>query len=262
MGFDHLGDSLVTKDGEKPTSEALAGKEFVLVYFSAHWCPPCRGFTPQLAQWYENGGKEKAEVVFVSADQDQAGFDSYFGEMPWVAMPFGSTSPDGKNGMPSVGGYPTLVVLDGEGNFLTDEARGDINPDNVTFWDKDELAARAADKAAKAAAVMARGQPLFDAAFAKMDTSGTGSLSKAEVKAVLEKILPDMVPPGAPIDDIMKQQLDAIMEAADLNSDGDISKEEGWKFLAEQVFSGVEDQSSGQIDQLVGTIEEFINTKL
>jgi len=201
-------------------------------------------------------------VVFVSADQDQAGFDSYFGEMPWVAMPFGSTSPDGKNGMPSVGGYPTLVVLDGEGNFLTDEARGDINPDNVTFWDKDELAARAADKAAKAAAVMARGQPLFDAAFAKMDTSGTGSLSKAEVKAVLEKILPDMVPPGAPIDDIMKQQLDAIMEAADLNSDGDISKEEGWKFLAEQVFSGVEDQSSGQIDQLVGTIEEFINTKL
>ena len=74
-------------------------------------------------------------------------------------MPFGSTSPDGKNGMPSVGGYPTygclaqsvplahscccsLVVLDGEGNFLTDEARGDINPDNVTFWDKDELAAR------------------------------------------------------------------------------------------------------------------------
>ena len=37
---------------------------------------------------------------------------------------------------------------------------------------------------------------------------------------MLEKILPDMVPPGAPVDEIMKQQLDAIMEAADLNSDG------------------------------------------
>ena len=35
---------------------------------------------------------------------------------------------------------------------------------------------------------------------------------------MLEKILPDMVPPGAPIDEIMKQQLDAIME--DLDGDG------------------------------------------
>ena len=21
-------------------------------YFSAHWCPPCRGFTPQLVKFY------------------------------------------------------------------------------------------------------------------------------------------------------------------------------------------------------------------
>lgn len=28
-----------------------AGKHLGL-YFSAHWCPPCRAFTPQLAKWY------------------------------------------------------------------------------------------------------------------------------------------------------------------------------------------------------------------
>ena len=33
--------------------EALEGKKFVGFYFSAHWCPPCRGFTPVLKDFYE-----------------------------------------------------------------------------------------------------------------------------------------------------------------------------------------------------------------
>jgi nucleoredoxin len=27
-------------------SDSLQGKEVVALYFSAHWCPPCRSFTP------------------------------------------------------------------------------------------------------------------------------------------------------------------------------------------------------------------------
>merc|ERR1712100_32121 len=44
-----LGSELVAK---------IAGKPFAL-YFSAHWCPPCRGFTPKLAEWYTAGLKAK-----------------------------------------------------------------------------------------------------------------------------------------------------------------------------------------------------------
>jgi nucleoredoxin len=39
---------LKTVNGEKQevqTADALGGKVYAL-YFSAHWCPPCRGFTP------------------------------------------------------------------------------------------------------------------------------------------------------------------------------------------------------------------------
>ena len=62
------------------------------LYFSAHWCPPCRGFTPKLAEWYTNvtSGllKDKLEIVFVSSDKDEKSFDEYFAEMPWLALPF------------------------------------------------------------------------------------------------------------------------------------------------------------------------------
>jgi nucleoredoxin len=35
-----------------PVREALQGKQVLAFYFSAHWCPPCRQFTPVLAQAY------------------------------------------------------------------------------------------------------------------------------------------------------------------------------------------------------------------
>ena len=77
---------------EVPVS-SLDGEGKVLgLYFSAHWCPPCRSFTPKLAEWYSRLTtgplKDKFEIVFVSSDKDEDSFDSYFDEMPWLALPF------------------------------------------------------------------------------------------------------------------------------------------------------------------------------
>ena len=86
-----LGTTLVGEGGaEKLTAEALAGKEVVGLYFSAHWCPPCRGFTPKLADAYKGlvAAGKAMEIVFVSSDRDQGSFDEYFGEQPWLALPF------------------------------------------------------------------------------------------------------------------------------------------------------------------------------
>lgn len=40
-------------------------------YFSANWCPPCRAFTPQLADAYRRIRKKEPgfEIVFVSSDR-------------------------------------------------------------------------------------------------------------------------------------------------------------------------------------------------
>ena len=52
--------------------QAMAGKQALALYFSAHWCPPCRGFTPQLAEWYM---QELKKGVWESP---------LFGYPPWI----------------------------------------------------------------------------------------------------------------------------------------------------------------------------------
>ncbi len=60
----------------------------VMVYFSAHWCPPCRAFTPQLTRFYTSlkSKRDDFDIVFVSSDKNQAGFDEYYRDMPWLAL--------------------------------------------------------------------------------------------------------------------------------------------------------------------------------
>jgi nucleoredoxin len=123
------GAEIVDKEGNKVT---LAGKVHGL-YFSAHWCPPCRGFTPKLAECYKKlkaAGKD-FEIVFVSSDRDQASFDEYYGgEHPWAQLPFSDR--DRKKELSDtfdVEGIPTLVMLDENGKIITTEGTSAVGGD-------------------------------------------------------------------------------------------------------------------------------------
>lgn len=82
-----LGETLV---GTDKGIEAVCGEnKTVGLYFSAHWCPPCRGFTPKLAEFYKKLHAEKNfEIVFVSSDKNEGEFQEYYKEMPWLALPY------------------------------------------------------------------------------------------------------------------------------------------------------------------------------
>ncbi|CAE8632823.1 unnamed protein product [Polarella glacialis] len=129
MAFvDLFGDKILTKEGEKDTTEVLAGKTHVLIYFSAHWCPPCRGYTPALSEAYGKSAKAGKEtvIIFVSSDRDQAAFDEYYGTMSFYAMPFAQRDLKEKLSEKCyVKGIPTLVLLDGEGKMQADNIRGE-----------------------------------------------------------------------------------------------------------------------------------------
>ena len=53
---------------------------------------PCKLFTPQLKSAYSELKSlplaDLAEVIFVSRDHDQEGFDTYYSSMPWLAVKF------------------------------------------------------------------------------------------------------------------------------------------------------------------------------
>ena len=47
-----IGEKFLSAEGDVSTEAILKDAQFVCVYFSAHWCPPCRGFTPVLKEVY------------------------------------------------------------------------------------------------------------------------------------------------------------------------------------------------------------------
>lgn len=113
-------------------TQSLKGKH-VALYFSAHWCPPCRGFTPLLASTYKQvnaeDGKE-LEIVYISRDSSATEFQEYFAGMLWTAVPFAkrdiSTALVRKFG---VTGIPSLLVFSPDGDLLTRSAVAVIRRD-------------------------------------------------------------------------------------------------------------------------------------
>jgi len=116
---------------EVSMQQAVEGKKALALYFSAHWCPPCRGFTPKLAEWYKSDLAAKGlEVVFVSSDRDEDSFKGYFAEQPWLALPFEDRATKEKLSRKfKVQGIPSLVILDPDGKTITTDGRAAVSQD-------------------------------------------------------------------------------------------------------------------------------------
>jgi nucleoredoxin len=116
-----------TKSGRAPMA-SLDGKVLGL-YFSAHWCPPCRGYTPELAKKYEElkAAGLPFEIIFVSSDRDEAAFDEYYAEHPWLALPYAERKlKEQLSNHFGVRGIPSLVLLDKDRSVITTNGRGAV----------------------------------------------------------------------------------------------------------------------------------------
>ncbi|XP_046576967.1 LOW QUALITY PROTEIN: nucleoredoxin-like [Haliotis rubra] len=127
-----FGQSVMGKDkSEVPVSSFTGEQKYVGIYFSAHWCPPCRNFTPVLVEFYKKVKSKGLEIVFVSSDRDQESFDDYYDSMPWLTISYADRDRKGqlceKFG---VSGIPSFILLDGNtGAMITKDGRGRVQGD-------------------------------------------------------------------------------------------------------------------------------------
>merc|ERR1711957_393102 len=106
------GKQILTKDGS--VSSSTFDDRYLMLYFSAHWCPPCRGFTPTLGKAYTElkAQRQDFELVFVSSDRDDAAFKEYFDDTPFWALAFEERETKGELSKHfGVQGIPSLVML-------------------------------------------------------------------------------------------------------------------------------------------------------
>uniref|UniRef100_A0A0K8RA69 Putative 16 kDa thioredoxion n=1 Tax=Ixodes ricinus TaxID=34613 RepID=A0A0K8RA69_IXORI len=135
------GKTLVKKDGsEVPAEQVLSGKKVVGLYFSAHWCPPCRMFTPILAEAYEEAqeGDEPFEIVFVSSDRAASEMLSYMKESHgnWCGLKHGDPLVQELKQKFGISGIPTLIVVNESGKVITSDGRSDISSEGPRAFAK------------------------------------------------------------------------------------------------------------------------------
>jgi len=110
------------------------------LYFSAHWCPPCRNFTPRLVKFYDiiNKSLKRLEIVFSSWDRDEKSFQEYFKEMPWIAVDFKQLLV--RNALTQkygIRGIPALIIIDENGKVLDAiNARNEVEKSDENQYEK------------------------------------------------------------------------------------------------------------------------------
>ncbi len=139
--------AVINPRGEAVETGYALNTDYLLLYFSAHWCGPCRSFTPQLVEYYKSKmGGSLFQVLFISSDHSDAEMKNYMetARMPWPAVIYHSEARKAVKKRYAGSGIPQLVLLDRKGRVLADsfDGRKYLGPRHVLNELDQQLAAR------------------------------------------------------------------------------------------------------------------------
>lgn len=117
--------------------DALARKKLILFYFSAHWCGPCRQFTPKLIEYYNRvvAAHPEVELVFYSFDRSASDMENYMREtgMPWLAIDYAKRQDKQSLSKTAGNSIPALFLVESTGRLLSNAVVDGkyVGPDKV-----------------------------------------------------------------------------------------------------------------------------------
>ncbi|KAL4440921.1 hypothetical protein ABPG74_009334 [Tetrahymena malaccensis] len=120
---------------ERLDQDLLEANDIVCLYFAASHCHPSKAFTPKLIEFYNEvniedinieNNKRPLEILLVPFDKNELEFKKYLRQIPWISLPFDPERIESYRNHFNVKGIPQLVVLDGEGNVLVQNACQDV----------------------------------------------------------------------------------------------------------------------------------------
>jgi len=113
-------------DAEQVVNDA----KVIAVYFSAHWCPPCRNFTPVLKDFHEELKDDGLVIIFASSDRTEEDMKNYFSSAhgDYYCIPFADEEGlrASLNKECQVSGIPMLCVISKEGKLIHADGRSDV----------------------------------------------------------------------------------------------------------------------------------------
>lgn len=114
--------------GDKQVDASELKNKIVGLYFSAHWCPPCRSFTPKLKEFYESLKEELFELIFVTSDRSEEGYLDYYNNHHglWLRLEFNDPMINELAAKYSVNSIPMLIIINHEGKIINKNGRDDV----------------------------------------------------------------------------------------------------------------------------------------
>ncbi len=144
------GDLVTAKNGILSTfnDQPLENKKLIALYFSAHWCAPCRKFTPELVDYYNRVAPShpEFELIFVSNDRSASAMQAYMNDlqMPWPAIDYDKIAEKAGINNYASKSIPCLVLVNARGQVLSSSSDGEkyLGPQKV-LADLDQIFANA-----------------------------------------------------------------------------------------------------------------------
>lgn len=118
------------KNNARDLDEILNKNKLIALYFSGHFCPSCRTFTPALIKAYENwkANDQKIEIIFVSCDDTEKHYQAASQNHLWKKIDYKNKEAcDLIADHYNIKSIPQLWVFDNKGNLITKKGKEDVS---------------------------------------------------------------------------------------------------------------------------------------